>query len=145
MEALSGGRMLALGDEGGGLSMADLRMLGASNQGTLCARPSRLRKMVYANVWLSQVQSVRRAVLRADGLPRFGRCASHPSESGFMPIALCGSTIGCRAWCMPSGDSYILSTETFKLQMKWKARGQWKSRYQMVCTAFPGIGEPLRR
>ena len=30
------GRLLALGDEGGGLSMADLRMLGASNQGAHC-------------------------------------------------------------------------------------------------------------
>jgi hypothetical protein len=36
VEPLSGGRLLALGDEGGGLSMADLRMLGASNQGAHC-------------------------------------------------------------------------------------------------------------
>ena len=40
VEPLSGGRLLALGDEGGGLSMADLRMLGASNQGAYCGRRS---------------------------------------------------------------------------------------------------------
>lgn len=33
VEMLAGGRLLALGDEGGGISVADLRMLGASAQG----------------------------------------------------------------------------------------------------------------
>jgi hypothetical protein len=30
LEGLAGGRLLALGDEGGGLSVADLRMLGGT-------------------------------------------------------------------------------------------------------------------
>ena len=30
LEGLAGGRLLALGDEGGGLSVADLRMLGGA-------------------------------------------------------------------------------------------------------------------
>ena len=39
VEMLAGGRLLALGDEGGGVSVADLRMLGASTQGVPPARP----------------------------------------------------------------------------------------------------------
>ena len=43
VEMLAGGRLLALGDEGGGVSVADLRMLGASTQGTPSAHTLTIR------------------------------------------------------------------------------------------------------
>lgn len=54
VEMLSGGRLLALGDEGGGISVADLRMLGASDQGAPFAhtmfRPEPLKKLLLQKI-----------------------------------------------------------------------------------------------
>ena len=48
VESLGGGRLLALGDEGGGLSVADLRVLAAPDQGR-CTNISRSRMRVSLN------------------------------------------------------------------------------------------------
>lgn len=47
VEMLSGGRLLALADEGGGISVADLRMLGASAQGVVLSTHHVLTRLLF--------------------------------------------------------------------------------------------------